>query len=337
MGRLGCHTGTDRLPYTVCRETLESLRRYAGAASSDLQWPAVFVYPFWLETWWRHFQGRAEMLLLSVRQGEKVIGIAPFMVEDSRVSLIGSPEVCDYLDCIIVHGAADTFARALLDHLFSSGIHALDLRCLRADAALLAGIKAVAPELKLELSCVQEAVSMELELPSTWEQYLAGLNKKQRHEVRRKLRRLGEASTYRYYEIEDYKAWAEFLPVFMRMFKQNPEKAQFLSMQEGLFFREAVSDAARAGLARFGVLEVDGSTAAAVLYFDHHDVVYLYNSAYDPARAGLSTGLLCKVLSIKEAIANKKSRYDFLKGGEVYKQRLGGHAVPIYKCRITMQ
>ena len=335
MRRLERHTGTDSQIYTVCRETPESLRRYAAATSSGLWWPAVFTYPFWLETWWRHFQGKAEMLLLSVRRGEKVIGIAPLMVERSRASLIGSPEVCDYLDCVIAPGAAEPFAGALLDHLFNNGIRLLDLHCLRADAAILAGLTGVAEELTLDLCCTQEAVSMELELPATWEQYLAMLTKKQRHEVRRKIRRLAEACAYRYYVIEDYKAWTGFLPVFMRMFKQKPEKAHFLSGQAGPFFREAVSAAAGAGLARFGVLEVDGSPAAAVLYFDDHDVIYLYNSAYDPARAGLSTGLLCKVLSIREAIAKKKTRYDFLKGGEVYKQRLGGSAVPIYHCRIT--
>jgi CelD/BcsL family acetyltransferase involved in cellulose biosynthesis len=48
----------------------------------------------------------------------------------------------------------------------------------------------------------------------------------------------------------------------------------------------------------------------------------------------LSVGILCKILSIQDAISRGLAKYDFLKGNETYKRQLGGRAVPVYHCRI---
>ena len=50
----------------------------------------------------------------------------------------------------------------------------------------------------------------------------------------------------------------------------------------------------------------------------------------------LSVGLLGKVLSIKESIQSGKKTYDFLKGAEVYKKRLGGQPIQLYRCLIEL-
>jgi CelD/BcsL family acetyltransferase involved in cellulose biosynthesis len=51
----------------------------------------------------------------------------------------------------------------------------------------------------------------------------------------------------------------------------------------------------------------------------------------------LSVGLLSKVLCIKDSIERGKKRFDFLKGREAYKYRLGGREVPIYNCQIVLR
>ena len=48
-------------------------------------------------------------------------------------------------------------------------------------------------------------------------------------------------------------------------------------------------------------------------------------SQYD----SLSVGLLSKVFCIKEGIQQGKKRFEFLKGNEIYKQRLGGKEIPL--------
>ncbi len=76
---------------------------------------------------------------------------------------------------------------------------------------------------------------------------------------------------------------------------------------------------------------------ATVMCFDYNNTVYLYNSGYDPPHSYLSVGLLSKVLSIKDSIERGRKRYDFLKGAEEYKYRLGGKEIPIYCCSIALK
>ena len=71
-------------------------------------------------------------------------------------------------------------------------------------------------------------VSLELDLPATWEEYLAILTSKQRHEVRRKLRRLAEAGEVNYRVVNDNTAVPEAMDTFLKMFTESrTDKAAF--------------------------------------------------------------------------------------------------------------
>jgi CelD/BcsL family acetyltransferase involved in cellulose biosynthesis len=94
---------------------------------------------------------------------------------------------------------------------------------------------------------------------------------------------------------------------------------------------------AAAGYLRLGILEMDSEPVAAVICFDYNESVYLYNSGYDIRYRDLSAGLITKVFSLKESIERGRKRYDFLKGAEDYKYRLGGAEIPIYSCRIVIE
>jgi CelD/BcsL family acetyltransferase involved in cellulose biosynthesis len=108
-------------------------------------------------------------------------------------------------------------------------------------------------------------------------------------------------------------------------------KAEFMTARMEAFFRAL---ARRVPATHLGFLDVDGAAAAAVMCFDHGTTRYLYNSAFDSGLGSLSVGILCKILSIQDAISRGLAKYDFLKGNETYKRQLGGRAVPVYHCRI---
>ncbi|MGD8494106.1 MAG: GNAT family N-acetyltransferase, partial [Desulfobacterales bacterium] len=57
---------------------------------------------------------------------------------------------------------------------------------------------------------------------------------------------------------------------------------------------------------------------------------------YDESYHVLSVGLLSKLFTLKESIQLGKKRYDFLKGTEVYKHRLGGKRISLYRCRVSL-
>lgn len=322
------------LDYTVTEESFESMRAFQAVESRSLAPPSVFVTPVWLEAWWRSFGEGAALALLAVRCEGSVTGLAPLLIRGDTAAFIGSPDVCDYLDFCVISGEEQRFFAAVLYHLFQNGVSKLELHSLRPDSAALAGLAQAMEEPAIKTALTRETISVELALPGSWDQYLALLTKKQRHEVRRKLRRLEEAGPYRYRAVEGEEA-VSFIPHFLEMFKKNPEKANFLTGKMEIFFTAAIKAAAQSGLARFGLLELAGRVAAAVFYFDYCGGIYLYNSAYDPDFGPFSAGLLCKVLSIKDAVERGRVRYDFLKGGEVYKHRLGGREIPIYHCTVT--
>jgi len=295
--------------------------------------------PAWLKVWWQELGAGAELYLGAVRQGERVIGVAPLLVREGKTSFIGSADVCDYLDFVVAPGKEEDFFGVLLDDLKEKGINHLDLRPLRPDSTVLTHLISIAQNRGYEVLCQPEDVSVELDLPATWDEYLAALTTKQRHEVRRKLRRLSEAGKveHRCAEVSLGEV-GDYTDTFLKLFSlSRDEKANFMTPEMESFFRSLAEAMAEIGLLRFGIIELDTLPVAMTVGFDYNDSHYLYNSAYDPQYNSLSVGLLCKVLCIKESIEKGKKKWDFLKGDESYKYQLGGREVPLYNCQITIK
>tara|TARA_B100000315_G_scaffold161618_1_gene150123 strand:+ start:320 stop:1300 length:981 start_codon:yes stop_codon:yes gene_type:complete len=326
------------MSYTITYESFDSLTSCWADPNSGLKWNSPFVLPAWLKVWWQELGPEAEPYLGSVREGERIIGIAPLLLKEREASIIGSADVCDYLDFIVVPGREQDFFSTLLDDLRQQGINHLDLGSLRPDSTVLTNLVGLAKERDYEVLCHEEGVSIELDLPATWDEYLATLTKKQRHEVRRKLRRLEKTDNVNYRCGEVNRPVGDSMDAFLKLFSlSRKEKAGFMSARMESFFRSMAGAMAEIGLLKFGILELDTLPAAMVMCFDYNDCVYLYNSGYDSQYDSLSVGLLSKVLCIKGSIQESKKRFDLLKGNETYKYHLGGREVALYRCRVTIQ
>ena len=255
----------------------------------------------------------------------------------STHTIIGSADVCDYLDFVVAPGREKAFFTVLLDDLRQKGISHLDLNPLRPDSTVLTELVPLAHDWKHDVRCDREDVSPEMDLPATWDEYLALLAPKQRHEVKRKLRRLEEAGIVDYRVVEDRGSVSSVMDVFLRLFTESrQEKADFMTTRMESFFRALAEAMAEAGLLRFGILELDTLPAAVVMTFDYHECVYLYNSGYDPQYRSLSVGVLSKVLCVRDSIQRGRKRFDFLKGEESYKHHIGGRDIPLYNCQIAI-
>ncbi len=326
------------MSYVLTVESLDSIASSWNELRHCLKWNSPFVLPAWLKVWWQEFGTGAELYLSALRERETVVGIAPLQVNEETASFIGSADVCDYLDFIIIPGREQDFFNVLLDDLREKGINQLDLRPLRPDSTVLTHLVSIAQKRGYEILCHPEAISLELDLPSTWEEYLAILNKKQRHEVRRKLRRLWEAGSVEHRCVEVGREVGDYLDIFLKLFSlSRDEKASFMNPKTESFFRSLAKAMAEIGLLRLGILQLDKVPVAMTMGFDYNDSRYLYNSAYDPQFNYLSVGLLCNVLCIKESIEKGRKKWDFLKGEEPYKYQLGGQEVPLYRCQITIK
>ena len=321
--------------YSIVADSLDDLKSYR--TGQKLNWSSPFVLPEWMEVWRRVFGTGIEMRLRTVREGDKVIGIAPLMVKDGTALLIGDTDVCDYLDFIVVSGLEKKFFNVMLDDLKKSGIKRLDLKHVRPDSTVLTSLAPLAQGRGLAVETVKDNVSYEMDLPGSFDEYLESLSTKQRHEVRRKLRRLGEEGNIEYSSVGGSEAVGPAMETFYKMFVESrQDKADFMTEKMRSFFNLLVDVMSKAGLLKLGVLELDGRPLAEIMCFDYNNCIYLYNSGYDPEYVSLSAGLLSKVLAIKDSIEKGQKKFDFLKGAETYKSHLGGREVPLYRCQITI-
>jgi CelD/BcsL family acetyltransferase involved in cellulose biosynthesis len=314
--------------------TFESLSASLKAAGSRLRFESPFVLPGWMRAWQEVFAPQASLWIRSARSAEGVDGIAALQVQDQTARLIGDAEVCDHLDLVCTPGARREFCSALLDRVKAAGISRMDLNPLRPDSVVIQDLAPAAREKGCAVSIVAEDVLFEMVLPAAWEDYLLSLTGKQRHEVRRKLRRLEAQAATGFHLVQKPEAVRAALTDFLALFRQNrTDKAAFMDARMEAYFRSLAEYVPET---RLGFLTVDGRPAAAVWCCDHGGTRYLYNSAYDAGLSHLSVGILCKLLSIRDAIARGLRKYDFLKGEEAYKHHLGGRPVPVYRCRIEI-
>lgn len=322
---------------TVRDEALERVEaEWTGLLSSCAE-QVPFVTPAWQRVWLRHFQGDRALRVFGVRDGERLVGMMPLLYDGTVAEFVGHYSICDYLDGCATPGFERAVAEAVLGQTAADGISSLDLRGLREDSPMLEAIVAAASGAGYGATKELEATSPNLNLPESWDAYLGGLSKKDRHEMRRKMRRLDSAGNV---ELRIVTTSAEALPLLDTLFRlmraSNHHKEEFLDrpgMQE--FFRDMVATMADAGMLRFHVLELDGLCVAMVLNLDVGGGVYMYNSGYDPEYAHYAVGLMSKALLIQDAIEQGRTRVDFMRGDESYKYDLGGEDRQVYRVVLA--
>ncbi len=294
----------------------------------------IFLTWEWQSLWWSAFP-EGELHLVTVQDGEELVGLAPLIRVGDAWGFNGGVEVADFLDVLARSGHEATVAAAVLDYVQAHDGR-IELRNLRPNAVAATTLADEACRRGALVQLEPEDVSPRLDLPADWDSYLQRLSKKDRHELRRKLRRLYASGTIGYGAVDDPGALARDVGDFLRLHRLSAEaKAAFMTPRMEAFFRSLVERLTARGWLRLYFLSVDGKRAASVILFDYGGEYLLYNSGYDPAYAHLSVGLLLKAFCIREAIERGRRAFDFLQGNEPYKYDLGGADVPIFRLRIS--
>ncbi|TAK63663.1 MAG: GNAT family N-acetyltransferase, partial [Dehalococcoidia bacterium] len=285
-----------------------------------------------------HFQGERQLQILTARDGERLIGVAPFLRDGASAEFVGHYSICDYMDAVVTPGFEAAFFAPIFERLAADGAMTIDLRGLRASSPTIAGALAAAEALGYAGRQEEEALSPCVGLPPTWEEYVGSLSKKDRHELRRKLRRLGDAGGAVELKVvtEADEASGLLDTLFQLMRLSSHLKEEFLerpNMQA--FFRAMVPAMAVEGMLRLYVLTFDAVPVASVLNFDLGGTLYMYNSGYDPEYSHFAVGLMSKALLLKDAIENGRTCVDFLRGDEAYKYDLGGKDQQVFRVVLT--
>ena len=166
--------------------------------------------------------------------------------------------------------------------------------------------------------------------------YLATLDKKGRHEIRRKLRRAEAIGELRLTDSTD--PLAE-LDVFIDLHQRKwGEKGLFPATPGGnasrRFFRRLFEEQGPNGAVRLAFLTVGERRIAAGIHFRTPDGYLYYNAGVDPDARDLSPGVVMVASYIERAIADGCRRLDFLRGDEPYKYEWGAVDEPIQRILV---
>lgn len=252
--------------------------------------------------------------------------------------LMGGHDIADILDALVVSGLEAPFWAEMLGEiggLLSEG--PLVLQCLVAGTPTLDLLALRAPAFGLHLDVAEIELSPYLPLPSTFEGYVEGLDKKSRHELRRKMRRAAEALPGLSFRVcRDPAGLPDAFASFLELHRMShPDKAAFMSDGMARFFGEIALRWAEAGTLRLALLSSGGNDVAAALQLVAGDRMLLYNSGYDPSRRDANPGVVLTARCIEAAIAEGFREYDFLRGDERYKYDLGGIDRVVYRATLT--
>lgn len=308
-----------------------------------------FLRHEYLATWWQGLGGGewsdGELYVVTARgeQGE-LIGIAPLFMTDNRdgvpaLMLLGSIEISDYLDVIARPEDLPAFLEALLDHLEGDPATAsrlLDLYNLLEDTPTLPALQAVAEKRGWTYTLQPLQHCPYIPLPGDWEKYICGIDKKQRHEIRRKMRRAEEYYLpLRWYIVQDGATLDQEIDGFLDLMALDPDKAKFLTPAMRSQMHSIVRAAHSAGWLQLAFIEVNGEKAAGYLNFDYMDHIWVYNSGLDFRFSELSLGWVLLGHLLEWANEHKRQYFDFMRGDEQYKYRFG--AIDRRVMRLTLR
>lgn len=300
----------------------------------------------YLSEWWKTLGGgewtTAELVLVSAKENEQLVGLAPLFIAEHEgqpaLLLLGSIEISDYLDLIVRTGDLPRFLAGLLDFLASENIGtwtALDWYNIPDESPTLAALKAEAEKRGWTHHEEVYRPTPRIPLNGSFEEYLARLDKKQRHEIRRKMRRAAESDkNVRFYVLDKDVDIEPELESFFHLMVQDPKKAEFLHE----VMRDQMSSSLRAahdyGYLWLGFLEVDGEKVAASLNFDYKNKLWGYNSGVSSDHRELSPGWVLLAHTIQWCCDNGRYEFDFMRGDEEYKYRFGGVNKHVMRVRI---
>ncbi len=168
-------------------------------------------------------------------------------------------------------------------------------------------------------------------LPNHWEGYLALLRGKDRHEMRRKIRRAEAAATLHYYVTTERTNLEEDIATFVSLHRMSQQhaKQEFMTPEKAAFFQDMIRALWPQGWVELAFLQADGLPIAALCCFPYGTSYAAYNSGYHPDYAELSAGIVLFADRIQSAIARGFTVFDFLRGNESYKYRFGALDRPL--------
>jgi len=294
-----------------------------------------------LKTTMRHGEGP------DMRHGEgpALTPVSP----DAKAVFFGASYHADYATLLVAPEDLQAAADALAGYCASAGDpghplpwDAIDLRRIRCGdpvAAALSfafGRREMAQGWTMNIEPEEVCPVAALPADATIDDFLATLGKKERHEIRRKVRRAEAAGEVLLTDSADPLGDLEaFIDLHQKRWGDDglfPDTHG--GEQSRVFFRRLFELFPAGGPLHLAFLTVDGRRIAAGVSFETADSVFYYNAGVDPDARDLSPGVVMVERYVRRAIESGKRRLDFLRGDEGYKYEWGAVDEPIQRVLV---
>jgi CelD/BcsL family acetyltransferase involved in cellulose biosynthesis len=304
----------------------------------------LFLSRDWQRTWWKHMQS-GTLAVMTVRdEANALVGVMPLFVQQSRdagrtVHIVGCEDITDYLDFLLQPGSEEAALDAWLEFMLSDSSpewDAIDLCNIRKTSPVYDMLPRLARARGLAVETQQQDVCPVVTLPDGYEDYLMLLDGKQRHELRRKRKR-ADVQGADFYVVGPEHDLDEEIDAFLELMALSAaDKADFLQESGHLaFFHEIGRLLYDRGVLSLVFLTVEGRRAAAMWQFGYGERMMLYNSGLDAETfSHLSPGIVLLTYSVGDAIRRGFRYYDFLRGDETYKYRMGAETTTVHNIII---
>jgi CelD/BcsL family acetyltransferase involved in cellulose biosynthesis len=297
---------------------LEALREEWRELVLDSPGATPFQTWEWQSLWQKHYGFGKKVQILTVREGNDLVGLAPFTISSWLWRVLrwsgGGPS--DYLHPISRSGSEDVVNFRLLEFIQSAkNLDLIDLHQMRENQLLVSNSR---PTEKIDQACC-----LVLNLPGTYDEYLKMLGKSLRYDVRKLDKELfasGKAQT----SLADTDSIGNFFEIFLDQHRARWRSRKLPGAFVGRslrFHREWVETACREGWLRMKVLRVDGDPVGAIYAMQFNRTLYYYQAGFDPAHKAISPGTLLVAESIRTGIEEGATNFDFMRGAEAYKRR----------------
>jgi CelD/BcsL family acetyltransferase involved in cellulose biosynthesis len=298
-----------------------------------------FRTPFWYLSWIRNMRPDAAPAVIVVRDGDKIVGIAPFCRLRYNacmwaLSLAGEDLVCgEYLDVLARHEHRPAVMLAVWNTINQMrpqwDLVVLGAALVDGDLARVAQSWAAASGFMFRAE--EDRVSPFIELPTAYDAYFATLGRKRRKNLARARRILEQHGV----EVRLYTQPKELGPAIdtlieLHSLRWNRVQKSGTLGQPG--FREFLKELSKAetqgrSFFRLYMMASRGRPVAAMLNFHYGKSALQFQNGFDPdwELAQHSPGSLLILHAIHRAIEEGLTCYDFLRGAEDYKFHFASH------------
>ncbi len=291
----------------------------------------LFLTWDWLYNWWKCFKDGKELMILLIRDGYRLKGIAPFFLLKNKVmggsvvKFLGSTSVgSDYLDFIIEDGNESEVLFQIRDYLNARKPkwRAIELTDIPAGSKTVWLIHRYCNR-DWYLFTRLQAVCPYVHLPSNYESYLKSLSPSMRYNIKRKRNKFENKFDG---EFTLLKKDSEFKQSFNDLVRLNTSRMRERSLrgpfQDKLFsefHRNMMWLFFKRNWLRLCFLKIGSKPIASMYTFAYGGKYYYYQAGFDPQWAKLSPGFLLFSYCIENAILEGAKEFDFLRGDEEYK------------------